>query len=167
MRQNGETRRIVEKMAPRNRASRTMAKLRSTMAALFALALAMTAADARSGRPEPTPFYAEFVQLLTVSRAKQWNELAVRAPPLVTAMEAANQTGSVGYSRILEFAAFGLMYTGHRDEAEPYLKKALAWQQTAYGPVSDAYFKQLENFAELYLAVGRPEDAERLYRDCE
>src|SRR5271156_3130740 len=47
-----------------------------------------------------------------------------------------------------------------------FIQKALAWEQAAYGPVSDGYFKNLENYAELYLSVNRPDGAERLYRDC-
>jgi hypothetical protein len=145
----------------------TMARLRGAVAgAIFALALAAGPAHARSRGAEQSPLYAEYHQLEMHFNAKQWNEVAARAPALLAEMDAANQAASVAYSVALGWAAFSLMYWGRYAEADPYVQRALAWEQAAYGPVSDGYFKNLENYAELYLYINRPDGAEQLYRDC-
>ena len=143
-----------------------MARLRGTIAAaILIFAVLVAPAGARSNSAE-NPLYAEYRQLQALFAVKQWNEVATRAPILLAGMDSANLTASVGYSQVLGWAAFSLMYAGRYTEADPYVQRALAWEQASHGPISDGYFKNLENYAELYLLVNRPDGAEKLYRDC-
>jgi CHAT domain-containing protein len=143
-----------------------MARLRALAAAIFALAIAASPAYARSNSAGQNPLQAEHRQLVALYNAKQWNEMAARAPALLAGMDATNLTASPAYAQVLELTAYSLLYAGRYGEVDPYLKRALAWQQAVYGPASDAYFTTLGKFADQYVAAGRPEDGERLYRDC-
>jgi len=144
-----------------------MARFRTGFAVvILAFAIAASPASARSKDTERIQLYAAYRDLLALYQAKQYSDFAARAPVLLAKLDAVNQTTSTAYSQILELTAFSLAYAGRLAEVDPYIKRTLAWQQAASGPVSVDYFKRLENFAELYLSVNRPEDAEQLYRDC-
>jgi CHAT domain-containing protein/Tfp pilus assembly protein PilF len=133
---------------------------------IFAFAIMASRADARTGRAAQNPLQAEYSQLIALYKSEQWNEVAARAPRLVAELDASDQTRSLRYSQILELNTLALIHSGRFTEAEPYLQKALAWQQATHGPASDAYFGTLEKFAKEYVRLERPQDGERLYRDC-
>src|SRR4030081_3210926 len=106
---------------------------RGGVSIVLAFAMAAALVTAQSSRAAQNSLQAEYRQLLTYYNAKQWNEVAARAPTLLGELEATNQGNSPGYSEILELTALSLMYAGRYQEVEPYLKRALAWQQTAHG----------------------------------